>query len=113
MLRECILRTQRLIVTSWLARDVDDLSVVHSDVETMRFVRQGRPRLGVKPRLSSISTLPSTSRQASRNGVWLTSMIASSVEPVSGRTERAGNWAPPFDVTCGGTAWRARSVPPW
>jgi len=43
VLRECILRTQRLVVTSWLARDVDDLLVVHSDAETMRFVRQGRP----------------------------------------------------------------------
>jgi len=39
VLRECILRTQRLVVTSWLARDVDDLLVVHSDAETMRFVR--------------------------------------------------------------------------
>ncbi len=41
--RECVLQTQRLVATSWLARDVDDLFVVHSDAETMRFVRQGRP----------------------------------------------------------------------
>ncbi len=31
------------MATSWLERDVDDLFAVHSDVETMRFVRQGRP----------------------------------------------------------------------
>ncbi len=43
MSRECILQTQRLVATSWLASDVDDLFVVHSDAETMRFVRQGRP----------------------------------------------------------------------
>jgi len=43
MSRERILRTERLVATSWLACDVDDLLVVHSDAETMRFVRQGRP----------------------------------------------------------------------
>jgi len=41
--RECVLQTQRLVVTSWLATDAEDLFVVHSDAETMRFVRQGRP----------------------------------------------------------------------
>jgi ribosomal-protein-alanine N-acetyltransferase len=41
--RERILQTQRLAVTSWVVGDVDDLVVVHSDAETMRFVRQGRP----------------------------------------------------------------------
>ena len=43
MSRECILQTQRLAVTSWVVGDVDDLVVVHSDAETMRFVRHGRP----------------------------------------------------------------------
>lgn len=43
MSRERILRTQRLAVTSWVVGDVDDLVVVHSDAETMRFVRHGRP----------------------------------------------------------------------
>ncbi|PZS32929.1 MAG: hypothetical protein DLM58_08940 [Pseudonocardiales bacterium] len=33
----------RLVATSWLVSDSDDLSVVHSNAETMRFVRQGRP----------------------------------------------------------------------
>jgi len=41
--RERILRTQRSFVTTWLACDVEDLFAVHSDAETMRFVRQGRP----------------------------------------------------------------------
>lgn len=41
--RERILRTDGLVVTSWLAGDVDDLFAVHSDAETMRFVREGRP----------------------------------------------------------------------
>lgn len=43
MSRERILRTERLVATSWLGCDVDDLLAVHSDAETMRFVRQGRP----------------------------------------------------------------------
>lgn len=43
MSRERILRTERLVATSWLECDVDDLSAMHSDAETMRFVRQGRP----------------------------------------------------------------------
>jgi [ribosomal protein S5]-alanine N-acetyltransferase len=36
------LQTERLVVTTWLARDVDELFAAHSDEETMRFVRQGR-----------------------------------------------------------------------
>ncbi|MDP9092816.1 MAG: GNAT family N-acetyltransferase [Actinomycetota bacterium] len=43
MSRNFIFETERLVVTTWLARDVDELLVVHSDEETMRFVRQGRP----------------------------------------------------------------------
>jgi len=38
-----VLETPRLVLTSWLASDVDDLLDVHSDPETMRFVRHGRP----------------------------------------------------------------------
>ncbi len=43
MSRERILRTDRLVATAWLVGDVDDLFAVHSDAETMRFVREGRP----------------------------------------------------------------------
>lgn len=43
MARMRILRTRRLVLTSWLPRDVDELLDVHSDPETMRFVRHGRP----------------------------------------------------------------------
>ena len=43
MSRERILRTGRLVITSWLGVDVDDLFAVHSDAQTMRFVREGRP----------------------------------------------------------------------
>lgn len=43
MSRTRILRTHRLVATTWLARDAEDLYVVHSDAQTMRFVRQGRP----------------------------------------------------------------------
>ena len=43
MSRERILHTKQLLATTWLVSDVDDLFVVHSDAETMRFVRQGRP----------------------------------------------------------------------
>ncbi|WP_244884810.1 GNAT family N-acetyltransferase [Janibacter anophelis] len=41
--REVVLRTPRLILTSWLVDDVQSLHEVHSDPETMEFVRHGRP----------------------------------------------------------------------
>ena len=41
--RDVILRTDRLILTSWLPVDVDALLELHSDPEAMRFVRSGRP----------------------------------------------------------------------
>jgi [ribosomal protein S5]-alanine N-acetyltransferase len=43
VLRTTILSTPRLVLTTWELADVDDLLAVHSDPETMRFVRQGRP----------------------------------------------------------------------
>lgn len=46
--RERILQTPRLVATSWLADDADDLFVVHSDAETMRFVRRGRPETRIE-----------------------------------------------------------------
>jgi RimJ/RimL family protein N-acetyltransferase len=41
--RTTILTTPRLVLTTWVHSDVDDLLAVHSDPETMRFVRHGRP----------------------------------------------------------------------
>jgi ribosomal-protein-alanine N-acetyltransferase len=41
--REVVLTTPRLVVTTWVPSDVDDLLEVHSDPETMRYVRAGRP----------------------------------------------------------------------
>ncbi len=41
--RHVVLTTPRLVLTTWLAADVDPLLEVHSDAETMRFVRHGRP----------------------------------------------------------------------
>ena len=43
MRRERILQTERLVLTSWVSSDVDELCAVHSDPDTMRFVRHGRP----------------------------------------------------------------------
>ena len=43
VLRDVVLITPRLVLTSWLAVDVDPLLEVHSDPETMKFVRSGRP----------------------------------------------------------------------
>ncbi|MGL5818819.1 MAG: GNAT family N-acetyltransferase, partial [Phycicoccus sp.] len=43
MSRSEVLRTDRLVVTTWHPDDVDELLEVHSDAETMRFVRHGRP----------------------------------------------------------------------
>ncbi|MFZ1484964.1 GNAT family N-acetyltransferase, partial [Nostocoides sp.] len=41
--RAVVLITSRLVLTSWLVDDVESLHEVHSDPETMRFVRNGRP----------------------------------------------------------------------
>jgi [ribosomal protein S5]-alanine N-acetyltransferase len=41
--RDVVLRTPRLVLTSWLPSDVDALFEVHSDPATMTFVRHGRP----------------------------------------------------------------------
>ncbi len=41
--RSTVLETARLVVTTWLRTDVDDLLTVHSDPETMLHVRHGRP----------------------------------------------------------------------
>jgi RimJ/RimL family protein N-acetyltransferase len=43
MRRDVVLATPRLVLTSWLPDDTDSLFHVHSDPETMRFVRRGRP----------------------------------------------------------------------
>jgi RimJ/RimL family protein N-acetyltransferase len=41
--RDIVLTTPRLVVTSWVAADVGPLHEVHSEPETMEFVRHGRP----------------------------------------------------------------------
>lgn len=41
--RDVVSSTPRLRLTTWVPSDADDLHVVHSDPETMRFVRFGRP----------------------------------------------------------------------
>src|SRR5690349_13636492 len=41
--RSVVITTPRLVVTTWLPGDVDDLLELHADPETMRFVRAGRP----------------------------------------------------------------------
>ena len=41
--RDVVLTTQRLVLTSWVPDDVGPLLEVHSDPETMKFVRHGRP----------------------------------------------------------------------
>ncbi len=38
-----VLTTRRLVVTTWLPEDADDLHELHSDPLTMRFVGPGRP----------------------------------------------------------------------
>ncbi|SDJ34131.1 Protein N-acetyltransferase, RimJ/RimL family [Frankineae bacterium MT45] len=41
--RSTILTTPRLALTTWVPADSAPLNVVHSDPETMRFIRSGRP----------------------------------------------------------------------
>ena len=41
--RRVVLRTARTVVTTWLDGDAESLVDLHSDAETMRFVRNGRP----------------------------------------------------------------------
>ncbi len=46
--RDLVLATPRLILTTWLPVDVDALFEVHSEPETMKFVRHGRPESRVE-----------------------------------------------------------------
>lgn len=41
--RQIVLRTSRTVLTTWLDGDADDLFELHSDADTMRFVRNGHP----------------------------------------------------------------------
>lgn len=41
--RHVVLRTPRMVVTTWILADVDALHELHSDAETMKFVRSGLP----------------------------------------------------------------------
>ena len=41
--RQVVLTTRRLVVTTWVHADVDDLYELHSDALTMQFVGPGRP----------------------------------------------------------------------
>lgn len=41
--RDVVLRTERLVLTSWIPADVAPLLEMHTDAETMRYVRFGRP----------------------------------------------------------------------
>jgi RimJ/RimL family protein N-acetyltransferase len=46
--RDIVLTTPRLVLTSWLPDDVDVLFEIHSDPETMKLVRYGRPESRVE-----------------------------------------------------------------
>jgi RimJ/RimL family protein N-acetyltransferase len=48
MRRDVVLTTRRLVLTTWLPGDADSLFEIHSDPETMRFVRHGRPESRVE-----------------------------------------------------------------
>jgi RimJ/RimL family protein N-acetyltransferase len=41
--RRIVLTTPRTVLTTWLDGDAEALLLLHSDAETMRFVRHGRP----------------------------------------------------------------------
>jgi RimJ/RimL family protein N-acetyltransferase len=41
--RRTVLTTSRTTVTTWLDQDLDDLHRLHSDPDTMRWIRPGRP----------------------------------------------------------------------
>jgi [ribosomal protein S5]-alanine N-acetyltransferase len=41
--RRTVLSTRRLTLTTWIEEDLDELALLHSDLETMRYVRRGRP----------------------------------------------------------------------
>lgn len=55
MERQVVLTTRRLVVTTWVPADVDDLHELHSDALTMKFVGPGRPesRSECRTRLAS------------------------------------------------------------
>ncbi len=41
--RRTILSTERLVLTTWTPGDLDELNFLHTDPETMRYIRHGRP----------------------------------------------------------------------
>ena len=41
--RRIILSTERIVLTTWTPGDLDDLNFLHTDPETMRYIRHGRP----------------------------------------------------------------------
>lgn len=55
MERRTVLTTRRLVLTTWMPSDLDDLCTLHSDAEVMRFVGSGRPetRSEVEARLNA------------------------------------------------------------
>jgi len=41
--RQTVLSTLRFTLTTWAEEDLEDLALLHSDPETMRYIRSGRP----------------------------------------------------------------------
>jgi len=57
VVRQVVLTTRRLVVTTWVPADVDDLYELHSDALTMQFVGPGRPESGPECRARLASYL--------------------------------------------------------
>ena len=85
-------KTRRLVVTTWVPGDVDDLHKLHSDPLTMRFVGSGRPetREECDHRLASYLNEQRTSGWTKcRATLWMTTCMVVGV--LVGDDEGAGS----------------------
>ncbi|MET3808146.1 RimJ/RimL family protein N-acetyltransferase [Nakamurella sp. UYEF19] len=80
MKRQIVLVTDRLLVTTWLPGDIDDLCQVHSDPVTMRWVRHGRPETR-----DEVEDLIASYRNEQQNRGWTRWRVADRHDRLVGR----------------------------
>lgn len=110
MQRAVVLTTSRLVLTSWLLDDVESLHEVHSDTETMRFVRNGRPETRAEVRRLVGEYI---AEDAARG--WTKWRLADLGGHLVGRQGSAGpliaeNSASSSGATAGDSGWPPRSL---
>jgi [ribosomal protein S5]-alanine N-acetyltransferase len=84
--RWTVLSTRRLTLTTWVEEDLGELALLHSDPETMRYVRLGRP----ESREESRDLLASYLREQADRG-WTKWRVADQHGRLAGRAGFGGH----------------------